>query len=117
MTQIMNLFEMIVELRLQNVVNAQIFLSWVRWFWDESYPKNKRKVWEEIRMNYTSALRKIIETGISVADEMSREGWDDDKGYLEFLSRITKTDRKSPVSLGIGTTDVEKFLDMPKSSE
>lgn len=63
-TQIVNLFEMIVKFRNEKIVNNKIFTSWIAWFWEMTQLKNFVKIWNEINLHYIDELKFIIETGI-----------------------------------------------------
>jgi hypothetical protein len=66
--QVINLFEMIVEFKKQNIIDTQVFLSWVQWFWDISNALNFKKVWIDIKMNYTVPLRNAMDTAVRFAE-------------------------------------------------
>jgi predicted DNA-binding protein (UPF0278 family) len=89
-----NLFEMLFEYKNREIVDSQIFLSWMRWLWDVSCSRNFITIWEEIKMNYTVPLRQAIDRGIKVAEEMklsaSSEKEQYENGYKEFLGQIGK---------------------------
>jgi len=85
--QIMNLFEMIIEFKIQEIIDEQVFLSWVQWFWDMSCADNFEKIWDDVGMNYTAPLRKAINSGITIAKRSKEINQD---GYKEFLGEIGK---------------------------
>lgn len=85
--QIMNLFEMIIEFKIQEIIDEQVFLSWVQWFWDMSCADNFGQIWDDVGMNYTAPLRKAINSGITIAKRSKENNQD---GYEEFLQEIGK---------------------------
>lgn len=94
--QIMNLFEMIVEFKKQKIIDTQVFLSWIQWFWDISNAQNFLPIWSDIRMNYTVPLRNAMDAGIAFArreksdtkEQMGSERDSSDVMYEEFLRKI-----------------------------
>ena len=90
--QIMNLFEMAVEFSIQKHFESEIFLTWVRWFWDVGYTKKFPAIWEKIRTNYTPAMRMSLDKCIAIAksirDKNQHASEDElenlmEKGYIE----------------------------------
>lgn len=63
-TQIVNLFEMIVEFEENKIVDEKIFSTWVPWFWEMTQLKNFVQIWHTIKWNYTQELQDIIDMGI-----------------------------------------------------
>lgn len=77
-TQILNLFEMIVEFRNEKIVELKIFSTWIAWFWELSQLKNFVLIWNEIKTHYTKDLQFIIEAAFE-----SNESWN---SYVETLN-------------------------------
>lgn len=80
-TQILNLFEMIVMFRREKIISPAVFASWVAWFWDMTQTKNFVKIWEDNSTNYTRELQFVLNSGIASSD------------WNEFIDRLDKTYR------------------------
>lgn len=78
-TQILNLFEMIVMFRREKIISPAIFASWVAWFWDMSETKNFAKIWNENSSNYTRELQQVLNLAIESSD------WNE---YVTKLNRV-----------------------------
>lgn len=60
-TQILNLFEMSVELHSRKILDAKIFSTWVKWFFEIGMLNNFQMIWKDIKLHYTADLRKILD--------------------------------------------------------
>lgn len=78
-TQILNLFEMIVMFRREKIISPAIFASWVAWFWDMSQTPNFVIIWKDNSSNYTRELQFVLDSGVESAD------WQE---YIDRLNRI-----------------------------
>ena len=56
-----NLFEVASRLRKEGVADAEVFGSWVAWYFDTLLEWGFRAAWGELRDNYTSDLRQIFD--------------------------------------------------------
>jgi hypothetical protein len=74
--QILNLFEMACRFRRKDIMEPDVFGSWVIWIWElcqqpafrQQWRGDKRKEEEGIEYNYVLALRKLINIGLELAD-------------------------------------------------
>lgn len=79
--QYLNLFEMAVQFRKDGVIPREVFGSWVIWMFEFGEAKLLPQLWDNIELNYTPALRKVISYSIEV--------WqDDDLEYEEKRDRF-----------------------------
>jgi hypothetical protein len=79
-TQILNLFEMTCEFRKEQIINDEIFCTWVPWFWDISQKRTLVKLWPDLKKNYSEELQKVIDTGIASSGKWNQ--------YIESLNNI-----------------------------
>ncbi|NVO09103.1 MAG: GNAT family N-acetyltransferase [Bacteroidales bacterium] len=79
--QILNLFEMSIRFKKEKVMPAEVFGSWVIWYYDLCERKNFKPIWSDVKMNYTCDLRKIIEKGICDAKEGRK------KDFFAYVAR------------------------------
>lgn len=56
-----NLFEVAARLRRKDVVDHEVFASWVAWFFDTAIEWGFRAIWHDLRSNYTSDLRDVFD--------------------------------------------------------
>lgn len=61
--QCLNLFEVASNFRKKEIVNHGVFASWVAWFYELLEEPYFRKVWPDIRTNYTDDVRAIFDSG------------------------------------------------------
>jgi hypothetical protein len=65
--QCLNLFEVCANFRRNNVIQRQVFASWVAWFYDILSGWYFREIWDaELRSNYTRDVRNIFDVGIHI---------------------------------------------------
>jgi hypothetical protein len=76
-TQVLNLFEIAVRFRRQNVMPPDVFGSWVIWFYDLCSADNFPEVWGDLRFNYLPDLRGIMDTCISIIARQTLKGTPD----------------------------------------
>jgi hypothetical protein len=62
--QILNLFEMAVRFREEDVMPPDVFGSWVIWFHDLCCAENFPLLWPDMQLNYLPDLRRIMTEGI-----------------------------------------------------
>ena len=89
--QILNLFEMACRFCRQDIVDADIFGSWVIWMWHISQLKTFQSLWpgeHGMEFNYVADLRDIMNAGIYFSTEAPIES-----GAEERKSRVTENDR------------------------
>jgi len=65
LTQLLNIFEMIIEFRNEKIVDSKIFASWIAWFWEISQLKNFAIIWRGAKYHYTVDLQFILNSGIA----------------------------------------------------
>lgn len=56
-----NLFEIAARLRSKNLIDEDVFGSWVAWYFDTCTEWGFRALWEDLRDNYTQDLRSIFD--------------------------------------------------------
>ncbi len=57
-----NLFEIAARLRKHQLIDADVFGSWVAWYFDTASEWGFRALWADLRDNYTADLRAIFES-------------------------------------------------------
>lgn len=57
-----NLFEIAARLRIKNLIDGDVFGSWVAWYFDTCTEWGFRALWADLRDNYTKELRDIFDT-------------------------------------------------------
>ncbi len=67
-----NLFEVAARLRRRDIVDPEVFASWVAWFFDAATEWGFRALWHDMRDNYTPDLRDIFD---EIVDELIT-AWD-----------------------------------------
>ena len=67
-----NLFEVAARLRRRDIVDHEVFASWVAWFFDTAGEWGFRALWHDMRDNYTPDLRDVFDRTV---DELIAE-WD-----------------------------------------
>lgn len=70
--QILNLFEIAIELRTTGHLDDSVYDSWIRWFWDVSSAKNFGAFWKDLRSNYTAGLQAVIDDGVLTAGQIRK---------------------------------------------
>ena len=78
--QNLNLHEMAIRFRLDKIMDAPIFASWIAWFWTLSKAPRFPEIWEELKGNYIIELQHTYNKGIKIA---SGGGGDEEK-YQQF---------------------------------
>ena len=65
--QSLNLFEVCARFRRQQIVEPEVFASWVAWFYEVLEGWYFRKIWDdELRENYTEDVRAIFDAGCDI---------------------------------------------------
>ena len=64
--QILNLFELAIKFRQDKTMPADIFGSWVAWFYLLLRAPGFPPIWEETRGNYLPQLRKVMDGGLKL---------------------------------------------------
>ena len=67
--QTLNLFEVCARFRRQDVIEHEVFASWVTWFYDTLDDWYFRDQWADLRGNYTDDVRDIFDLGIALFEE------------------------------------------------
>lgn len=67
--QTLNLFEVCTRFRRQDIIEHEVFASWVAWFYHTLDDWYFRHQWPEIRPNYTSDVRDIFDLGMRAFEE------------------------------------------------
>lgn len=67
--QTLNLFEVCARFRRQDIIEHQVFASWVAWFYDTLDDWYFRAMWSDFRSNYTDDVRDIFDLGILIFTE------------------------------------------------
>ncbi len=71
--QFLNLFEMAFRFRKEDVVEHQVFGSWVIWMWSLCERAPFRERWKgDMRMNYVPDFRAVIDEGVRLCDDLAR---------------------------------------------
>jgi hypothetical protein len=71
--QILNLFEMSIRFRKENIMPAEVFGSWVIWYYDLFSRPNFLPIWKEVKLNYTCDLRRVVDKCIEIESEIENE--------------------------------------------
>lgn len=66
--QTLNLFEVCARFRRQDVIEHEVFASWVAWFYDTLDDWYFRDQWADLRTNYTDDVRDIFDLGVPLFD-------------------------------------------------
>lgn len=64
--QTLNLFEVCARFRRQDIIEHQVFASWVAWFYDTLDDWYFREMWRDFRCNYTDDVRDIFDLGTMI---------------------------------------------------
>jgi hypothetical protein len=85
--QILNLFEMAVRFRRDDVFTHEIFASWIIWMWELCCEPVFQKIWEAgVKRNYIPIFCEIMTAGIKLCNE---RGADEEK-QTKFSKEIAK---------------------------
>lgn len=63
--QTMNLFEMAARFRKKNIIEPEIYGSWVIWYYDTLLQWGFREEWPDLRQNYTEEIRAVFDKPVS----------------------------------------------------
>lgn len=87
-TQVLNLFEIAVRFRKQNIMPPDVFGSWVIWFYDLCAADNFPSIWQDVRINYLADLREIMDRCISLIEQQKERGTPDDARaqFFDFMA-------------------------------
>jgi hypothetical protein len=86
--QILNLFEMAIRFRMENVMPPSVFGSWVIWYYALGNTPHFPEIWQECRLDYAPDLRQIMNKAV----ELSSEEPDEDKRrrlFFDFVSEVS----------------------------
>jgi len=69
-TQLLNLFEMIIELHKNKIVDDEIFCTWLKWIFEIADLKTFQSFWEkDLRNHYTGSLGMLINYSHRIIDD------------------------------------------------
>jgi len=87
-TQVLNLFEIAVRFRKQNIMPSDVFGSWVIWFYDLCTADNFPSIWQDVRLNYLADLREIMDKCILLIEQQKERGTPDDarEQFFDFMA-------------------------------
>ena len=61
-TQLLNLFEMSIELHNRKIIDDEIFCTWLKWIFETAQLETFKCLWEKnLENHYTNSLRNLIE--------------------------------------------------------
>jgi hypothetical protein len=63
--QTMNLFEMAARFRKKNIIEPEIYGSWVIWYYDTLAQWGFREEWPDLRQNYTVEIRAVFDKPVA----------------------------------------------------
>ena len=96
-----NLFEVASRLRRRDIVDHEVFASWIAWFFDTATEWGFRALWHDMRDNYTPDLRDVFD---DIVDELIRD-WDIPHAAGQFgafdVEGIDPGARKSAADLAV----------------
>lgn len=75
--QTLNLMEVCTRFRRQDIIEHQVFASWVAWFYDTLDDWYFRDQWDDFRDNYTDDVRDIFDIGVAIFTRNDDKGVDD----------------------------------------
>lgn len=111
--QTLNLFEVCARFRRQEIIEHEVFASWVAWFYDTLDDWYFRAMWEDFRCNYTNDVRDIFDLGIRLF-----EGHDAplaDKSAEETRDFERKDAFYKAVAAQMQCTEIETWLGRTKA--
>jgi hypothetical protein len=71
--QTMNLFEMAARFRNKNIIEPEVYGSWVIWYYDTLCQWAFREEWPDLRQNYTPEPRAIFDRFVMEFDETEND--------------------------------------------
>src|SRR5690606_34893413 len=66
--QYLNLFEMALRLRKEDIVPHEVFGSWVVWFLNLAGAPAFSRLWEEVRCDYVHGLVEVMEKALEIIE-------------------------------------------------
>jgi hypothetical protein len=84
--QTMNLFEMAARFRKKNIIEPEVYGSWVIWYYDTLCQWSFRDEWPDLRQNYTPEPRAIFDRFVMEFDESE----DDAKRKRRFFNHVAE---------------------------
>lgn len=78
--QHLNLHEMAIRFRLDNVMEAEVFISWIAWFWKLSTAPRFPQIWTRMKNDYIPVLQDTYNQGVKIASTAG----DREAKYKEF---------------------------------
>ncbi|MBK9960885.1 MAG: hypothetical protein IPP06_06020 [Saprospiraceae bacterium] len=86
--QLLNLFEMAIQFKRDDIMPEGVFKSWIAWFGQLILSPKFDAVWPELKINYTEVIVEIFDKGIALKHASSTK----DEFYYSFRQYIL--DRK-----------------------
>lgn len=102
--QILNLFEMALRFRRENILHPEVFGTWISWFRLLISSKGFRAIWKSVRMDYLPELREIMDGGIQIAEEETKEDQIEER-FDKLVSSILKCGKISNWNTSKNATD------------
>jgi len=69
--QILNLFEMAIQFRRDEIMPEEVYKSWIAWFGQLIQSPKFEEIWPELKENYTESLVRILDHGITLKNTYS----------------------------------------------
>lgn len=85
--QILNLFEMAIRFRKEKVLSADIFGTWVAWFWAVAGAPGFGWYWSNSRGDYLPTIRKIMDKGLELSSSPLPEV-EAKRSFYEYVAGI-----------------------------
>ena len=102
--QILNLFELAIKYRKENLLDKNVYGSWVIWKYDILESWYFRQCWREIRLNYTKDLRDIFDGSVDGFDPAMNVADRREK----FFSHVAKILKCREISKWLGEARYER---------
>lgn len=86
--QYLNLFEMALQLRKQDVVPHEVFGSWVVWYFNLAGAPGFPRIWEELRCYYVADLAQAMDRGIEIHKTVYGEAAQREEFFKFFAEKL-----------------------------
>lgn len=87
--QVLNLFELSISFRKRGILEPDILVTWVAWYFEVASYERFDDFWKEFRIHYKRDLREILDAAVACA-KYKTEGSPCPKQYFERCARILK---------------------------
>jgi len=87
--QILNLFELAIKFRKDNTMPADIFGSWVAWFYLLLRAPGFPAIWKDTKWNYLPQLRNVMDGGLQIISFETEPAVQESRFY-EYVSYLLK---------------------------